>query len=110
MCQSLSLHCLSTDRLADENVSTTGVCAVSSATPSNDRLLLGETFSTVKVWGVPGELQIWAENRPTQASDTIDPMRDSVVLFLHAFVTIFRIARAGGDRSVVAESVLLKHQ
>ena len=37
-------------------------------------------------------------------------MRDSVVLFLHVFVTIFRIARAGGVRSVVAESILLKHQ
>jgi hypothetical protein len=37
-------------------------------------------------------------------------MRDSVVLFLHAFVTNVRIARAGGVRSVVAESVLLKHQ
>src|SRR5262245_9215848 len=37
-------------------------------------------------------------------------MRDAVVLFLHAFVTTFRIVRTGGVRSVVAESVLLKHQ
>ena len=37
-------------------------------------------------------------------------MRCSVALLIHAFVTIFRIARAGGVRSVVAESVLLKHQ
>src|SRR5215468_9251443 len=37
-------------------------------------------------------------------------MRDAVVLVLQAFVVIFRVIRPGGIRSVVAESVLLKHQ
>src|SRR5215813_11221693 len=37
-------------------------------------------------------------------------MRDLIVLFLHVMVTIVRLARPGGIRSVIAESVLLKHQ
>ena len=36
-------------------------------------------------------------------------MRDVVILFVHLIVTI-RLARPGGVRSVVAESVLVKHQ
>src|SRR5438477_5070880 len=37
-------------------------------------------------------------------------MRDIFTLFLHAVVTIIRLARPGGFRSVVAESVLMRHQ
>src|SRR6516162_9020265 len=37
-------------------------------------------------------------------------MRDVLILFLHLIVTIFRLARTGGLRSVVAESLLVKHQ
>src|ERR1700746_3593326 len=37
-------------------------------------------------------------------------MRDIFTLFLHAIVIIMRLARPGGLRSVVAESVLLRHQ
>ena len=37
-------------------------------------------------------------------------MSDVVFLFLHLIVTIFRLARPGGLRSVVAESLLVKHQ
>jgi hypothetical protein len=37
-------------------------------------------------------------------------MRDIVALFLHAIVVIIRLARPGGLRSVVAESVLMRHQ
>jgi len=37
-------------------------------------------------------------------------MRDVVILFLHLIVTVVRLARPGGLRSVVAESVLVKHQ
>jgi hypothetical protein len=37
-------------------------------------------------------------------------MRDVILLWLHAFTMIFRVVRPGGVRSVVAESVLLKHQ
>jgi hypothetical protein len=37
-------------------------------------------------------------------------MRDLVVLFVHLIVTVVRLARPGGLRSGVAESVLVKHQ
>ena len=37
-------------------------------------------------------------------------MRDIVVLFLHVVVTVFRLARPGGLRSVIAESALIRHQ
>src|SRR6202040_2413663 len=37
-------------------------------------------------------------------------MRDVVILFVHLIVTAVRLARPGGFRSVVAESVLVKHQ
>jgi hypothetical protein len=37
-------------------------------------------------------------------------MRDVAVLFLHLLVTVARLAGPGGARSVVAESVLVKHQ
>src|SRR6059036_257917 len=37
-------------------------------------------------------------------------MRDIFALFLHVIVTVIRLARPGGLRSVVAESVLVKHQ
>jgi putative transposase len=35
---------------------------------------------------------------------------DFVVLFLHLLVTIARLAGPGGARSIVAESLLVKHQ
>jgi putative transposase len=37
-------------------------------------------------------------------------MRDLVILFVHVIATLVRLLRPGGVRSVVAESVLLKHQ
>src|SRR4249920_342977 len=37
-------------------------------------------------------------------------MRDFVILFVHLIVTLARLARPGGLRSVVAESVLVRHQ
>jgi hypothetical protein len=37
-------------------------------------------------------------------------VRDQAVLFLHLLVTVARLAGPGGARSVVAESVLAKHQ
>src|SRR5262245_2138588 len=37
-------------------------------------------------------------------------MRDIFILFLHAIVIIVRLARPGGLCSVVAESVLMRHQ
>ena len=37
-------------------------------------------------------------------------MRDFLILFVHVIVTAARLARPGGLRSVVAESVLVRHQ
>ena len=37
-------------------------------------------------------------------------MRDFVILFVHLIATVVRLALPGGLRSVVAESVLVKHQ
>ena len=37
-------------------------------------------------------------------------MRDFLILFVHLIVTVVRLARPGGLRSVVAESVLVRHQ
>ena len=37
-------------------------------------------------------------------------MRDLAVLLLHLLATLARLAGPGGARSVVAESVLVKHQ
>src|SRR5215471_4446988 len=37
-------------------------------------------------------------------------MRDLVILFIHLLTTVARLARPGGVRSVVAESLLIKHQ
>src|SRR5262249_25000906 len=37
-------------------------------------------------------------------------MRDLILLFIHLAVVILQLVRPGGVRSVVAESVLLKHQ
>ena len=37
-------------------------------------------------------------------------MRVVFILFLHLIVTVVRLARPGGLRSVIAESVLVKHQ
>ena len=37
-------------------------------------------------------------------------MRDLTILLVHLITTVFCIVRPGGVRSVVAESVLMKHQ
>jgi putative transposase len=37
-------------------------------------------------------------------------MRDLIILLVHLITTVFRLARPGALRSVVAESVLIKHQ
>jgi hypothetical protein len=37
-------------------------------------------------------------------------VREVVILFLHLIVIVVRLARPGGLRSVVAESILAKHQ
>src|SRR3954471_4083402 len=42
--------------------------------------------------------------------DTIAAMRDFLILLVHVIVTVARLAGTGGLRSVVAESVLVRHQ
>ena len=37
-------------------------------------------------------------------------MRDSLILFAHLLGIVVRLARPGGLRSIVAESVLVRHQ
>jgi hypothetical protein len=37
-------------------------------------------------------------------------MRDALILFAHLLVIVVRLARPGGLRSVVAESLLVRHQ
>ena len=37
-------------------------------------------------------------------------MRDFLVLLVHSIVTVVRLAKPGGLRSVLAESVLIRHQ
>jgi hypothetical protein len=37
-------------------------------------------------------------------------MRDFAIVFVHLIVTLARLARPGGLRSVVAESMLVRHQ
>ena len=43
-------------------------------------------------------------------TDTIFSMREILILFVHLIVTVARLAGPGGIRSVVAESVLVRHQ
>ena len=37
-------------------------------------------------------------------------MRDLLILFVHVITTVLRVGRPGGVRTVIAESVLTKHQ
>lgn len=50
------------------------------------------------------------ENRALADLVTIAGMRDLLVLLLHLTVTMIRLAKPGGFRSVIAESVLIRHQ
>src|SRR4030095_10803005 len=45
-----------------------------------------------------------------RGTHTIAGMRDLVILFVHLIVTLARLARPGGVRSVVAESALVRYQ
>src|ERR1022692_3998888 len=59
---------------------------------------------------VHGELLICAEFRAFPVSCYHAGMRDLVILFVHLLTIAARLASPGGFRSVVAESVLVKHQ
>jgi hypothetical protein len=59
---------------------------------------------------VPGELLICQQFREFSVSCYHAEMRDLATLFIHPITTLARLASPGGVRSVVAESVLVKHQ
>ena len=54
--------------------------------------------------------QIWQKCGGSGGAGNIAGMRDFLILFVHLIVTVARLARPGGLRSVVAESVLVRHQ
>src|SRR5215831_8552211 len=55
---------------------------------------------------VLGEFQKWAKIKGLPGLDIIAAMRDFIVLLVHLVATFIRLAKPGGLRSVVAESVL----
>jgi hypothetical protein len=59
---------------------------------------------------VYGELPNWPECAALWGVDNIAGMRDFAIVLVHLIVTLARLARPGGLRSVVAESVLVRHQ
>ena len=63
-----------------------------------------------QIQAVPGEFEIGREIRGLADLGTIAEMRDFLVLLVHLIVTIVRLIKPGGFRSVVAESVLIRHQ
>ena len=62
------------------------------------------------VYAVRGELLICPEFREFSVSCYDTDMRDLVILFIHLLTTVARLAGRGGVRSVLAESILVKHQ
>ena len=54
--------------------------------------------------------QIWQKCGGSGGAGNIAGVRDFLILFVHLIVTVARLARPGGLRSVVAESVLVRHQ
>jgi hypothetical protein len=59
---------------------------------------------------VHGELRIGPKSSVFSGFDTLPGCAMSSSLLLHLIVTFIRLARPGGLRSIVAESVLVKHQ
>jgi hypothetical protein len=59
---------------------------------------------------IEGELPICPEFRDFPVSCYDAEMRDLLILFIHLLTTFARLASPGDVRSVVAESVLVKHQ
>ena len=62
------------------------------------------------LYPVPGELLIRGSTPSNSRVCYDQEMRDLVILFVHVIATLARLLGPGGIRSVVAESVLVKHQ
>jgi hypothetical protein len=54
--------------------------------------------------------QIWQKCLGSGSAGNMAGVRDFLILFVHLIVTVARLARPGGLRSAVAESVLVRHQ
>jgi hypothetical protein len=86
------------------------VCSVNTRPPSS-RLFRERVPHSLRRRGrVPGEMLNSSRFRRVSRSWQDGPVLDLVVLFLHLLVTIALLAGAGGARSIVAESLLVKHQ
>ena len=62
--------------------------------------------SLARVWRIAN----WPKISRFARVDMIAAMLDFLLLFVHLLVTVARLAGPGGLRSVVAESVLVRHQ
>jgi len=68
-----------------------------------DLVFLHQTFTIIDVFSFA--------TSPWDSPSCYDSlMRDLVVLFIHFIATLARLLKPGGARSIVAESLLLKHQ
>ncbi len=80
----------------------------SAVSPSRD---YAECHSTdVQATALPGRCGWRIVNLPYNSSCYYAAMRDFLILRVHAIATLARLLGPGGVRSVVAESVLVKHQ
>ena len=74
--------------------------------PRPDFLVLARAYLVERGWRI-----VISGHNPLLLSSLLTfGMRDLIIVFVHVFTTIARLARRGGVRSVLAESVLLKHQ
>ena len=100
------IYFVSPSDLIPDSISVLGLTA--SAATTNRRKHRGHT---------PG-VNVWCGWRivisPTIPQDSPScyhtSMRHLVVLFIHFLATLFRLLRPGGVRSIVSESLILKHQ
>ncbi len=78
-------------------------------------LALNPTRLSAKEWGAKSNFRsmiqcISSLVHPMRIVYDASAIRDFTILFIHLLVTIARLFRPGGVRSIVAESLLVKHQ
>src|SRR5262249_31745777 len=78
--------------------------------PLSGYLFLFSNRTRTRLKAAHGEFQKWAKIKGLPGLDIIAAMRDFIVLLVHLVTTLIRLAKPGGFPSVVAESVLLRHQ